>query len=930
MAKKSTKKALAMSALSLVLSSSMFVGTTFAWFTDEVESGVNQIVSGNLDVELSHQGAGMSAFKDVNAATDLFRNVNGDKVLWEPGVKVSETFLVSNEGSLAFNYNFEIAFTNATWTKTGKTLADALTATVVTPDNEVHTSPLKDFSYKGYLLAKTSEEIDVTIEWIPSDNDNEFNVEGGMKIDFGVKVIATQRTYEKDGEDENYDQDAFYCDVLATPETIDEVLAQAEEGMVIGLAKGTYGNIMLTQKNLTLTSNGGAVVAQVNMNAMDGAVLDNLTFDAAKAGTVYRYVRPNIVAADYVANVTNTVTPHGVDNAVIKNCTFTGTPVDASKYCPIDFEDQDRTSGPSENVTVTGCTFECNALNYVRLSYVEGNMLIENNVFGGANYSTVHHNINATSNGGNWTITGNNFNNWADGEYAFGTSSDNTPAETKVMKIENNYFNTEVAAGAETIALSFKNYAEEELVAVVKNNVANEGLAEFSELRVEQSGKYRRYYMSGVSAGKVVAEGVVQDANNEDKHYLTREEGLKNLDEVLKVAAPNEANVQTIELLADIDWQGADWKPLQYMFVTFNGNGHTISNLNCVKAEGVGHSGFWGYAGAVKFNDLTLENVTACGTQAGIFAGGMEGATLTNCFLKGTNSVTFEQNPEGQYQEAAGGIGVVAGVTVVSDFSGLTILAGTTVTLTNNGLNSVLEKHDNFGGYKVPGYSVYTGTVTNYGTIIMGVTTADELIALTGLNGNRPVTHYANRSFKLMKDIDFEGKEMAPIGTTYDGKLVFDGNGHTISNVKLVADSYFNSLYSMGFFYVTTGSTLEVYDLTIENVVGETTEDCYAAVVAGYVDGGSTVVLENVNVVNASIKSTGNAAMFIGYATSSVTMTNCTISDACTAQGEKAEKTGGFVGTANTASCTFTLVGCVNNSSLTDYGRVIYGAIWNA
>ena len=54
MNKKSTKRSLLLSALSLVLCLSMLVGTTFAWFTDSVTSGKNRIVAGNLDVELEY------------------------------------------------------------------------------------------------------------------------------------------------------------------------------------------------------------------------------------------------------------------------------------------------------------------------------------------------------------------------------------------------------------------------------------------------------------------------------------------------------------------------------------------------------------------------------------------------------------------------------------------------------------------------------------------------------------------------------------------------------------------------------------------------------------------------------------------------------------------------------------------------------------
>lgn len=51
---KSTKRALMSSILAMLVCVAMLVGSTFAWFTDSVTSGRNQIVAGNLDVELYH------------------------------------------------------------------------------------------------------------------------------------------------------------------------------------------------------------------------------------------------------------------------------------------------------------------------------------------------------------------------------------------------------------------------------------------------------------------------------------------------------------------------------------------------------------------------------------------------------------------------------------------------------------------------------------------------------------------------------------------------------------------------------------------------------------------------------------------------------------------------------------------------------------
>ena len=52
--KKSTKRTLVSSILSLVLCMAMLIGTTFAWFTDDATSAVNTIQSGSLKIALEY------------------------------------------------------------------------------------------------------------------------------------------------------------------------------------------------------------------------------------------------------------------------------------------------------------------------------------------------------------------------------------------------------------------------------------------------------------------------------------------------------------------------------------------------------------------------------------------------------------------------------------------------------------------------------------------------------------------------------------------------------------------------------------------------------------------------------------------------------------------------------------------------------------
>ena len=73
-----------MSVLSLVICCLMLIGTTFAWFTDSASTGINNIIAGNLDMELLHSN-GVVKDEYVTENTKLFVNSKGEEMLWEPG-----------------------------------------------------------------------------------------------------------------------------------------------------------------------------------------------------------------------------------------------------------------------------------------------------------------------------------------------------------------------------------------------------------------------------------------------------------------------------------------------------------------------------------------------------------------------------------------------------------------------------------------------------------------------------------------------------------------------------------------------------------------------------------------------------------------------------------------------------------------------------
>ena len=99
------------SLISLVLCVSMFFGTSYAWFTSEVNNVGNEIYIGVLDADLRlKQVEVKSNIKNVSwvslKKTDAPR-IFTDAVKWEPGYTALETLQVVNQGDLTFDYELK-------------------------------------------------------------------------------------------------------------------------------------------------------------------------------------------------------------------------------------------------------------------------------------------------------------------------------------------------------------------------------------------------------------------------------------------------------------------------------------------------------------------------------------------------------------------------------------------------------------------------------------------------------------------------------------------------------------------------------------------------------------------------------------------------------------------------------------------------------
>ncbi len=220
------------SLLTLVLCVVMLIGTTFAWFTDSASTGINKITAGNLDIALSYKTAAASDYTEVSAdADDLFLDVNGQTILWEPGAVSVCYFKLENLGTLDASYKMAVSYedtvihTNASGEvklsnalKTaivplseGATLSRAQAVAEVEANGRTVALGYKDA--EGVAIASKDTTYFAMVIYMPTDIDNNYNLPTGaraLEIQLGIDLVATQLASEEDSFDNTYDKFADY------------------------------------------------------------------------------------------------------------------------------------------------------------------------------------------------------------------------------------------------------------------------------------------------------------------------------------------------------------------------------------------------------------------------------------------------------------------------------------------------------------------------------------------------------------------------------------------------------------------------------------------------------------------------------------------------------------------------------------------------
>ena len=286
---KSTKRALLTSGLALLLCLSMFVGTTFAWFTDSVVSGNNKIVAGNLDIELEHYVVdenGVGSWETVSGATNLFSDS-----LWEPGYTEVVYLRLSNLGTLALKYELAINIVSETpgtnvagdefylsdYIKMGvvenidgqnnpyskdaagraKAIAEATNATIIS----------EGYVADGEMAADADDLYLAVVVYMPTSVDNVANYltdTDAPEINLGINLIATQLEYEEDSFGDDYDEAAKY--VISSNE---EMIFNGNEFDTLVTNNGTVDmtNAKIENDNIGFENYGAATLNNVIVNA---------------------------------------------------------------------------------------------------------------------------------------------------------------------------------------------------------------------------------------------------------------------------------------------------------------------------------------------------------------------------------------------------------------------------------------------------------------------------------------------------------------------------------------------------------------------------------------------------------------------------------------------------------------------------------------
>ena len=382
---KSTKRALIISAAAVLMSISMLIGTTYAWFTDTASTGVNKIVSGSLKVDI------ISEDSDAHIDTLNFKNAagaEGEALLWEPGCRyLTEGFRIANKGNLALKWKAQVN-KGATAANEGNfDLLDVIDFYLVTKaaDGTKTETALDEFT--GNLKKTETSEVYYIKGVMKTTAGNDYQ---GLTLDgITITVIATQDTVEYDSFDNTYDKDATYP--VTDNNELKDAINNATDGSTVLIASGEY------------TLSDPAEISKIEIPAgatIAGAGADNTTLNVNND----KIAKDNVTLKDMTIKgsgsqgTSGTLNVNG-NNTTIENIDYKG---DGNIAIAVS------TGGSNSGTTFRG-TKITNAFRGIQFWSLSGDSVIDNCVLDVAGYTF---NIDAAAAGSTLTITNSTLNGW--------------------------------------------------------------------------------------------------------------------------------------------------------------------------------------------------------------------------------------------------------------------------------------------------------------------------------------------------------------------------------------------------------------------------------------------------------------------------------------------------------------------------------------
>ena len=248
---KITKRALLSSVMAMLICITMFIGTTFAWFTDSASTAVNKIQAGKLDVQLLDENN--DSLEGRSLAWQKAAGHENDVVLWEPGCTYNlQSFKIKNNGNLALKYKIAISGIGG----------DAELNEVIDWSYTLADGSTFPITSEGHLTAGQDTGL-ITISGRMKDSaGNEYQ---DRSIDgIGITVVATQDTVEYDSNGNTYDERAKYPVLASSVSDFRDALSQGNSTIILASDVTVDDGIQMSVTNDTAINFNG--------NTLKGAV----------------------------------------------------------------------------------------------------------------------------------------------------------------------------------------------------------------------------------------------------------------------------------------------------------------------------------------------------------------------------------------------------------------------------------------------------------------------------------------------------------------------------------------------------------------------------------------------------------------------------------------------------------------------------------